>query len=361
MSEKNASAQLEDRRFELEAEIRRREISLKESQAKRGGLTSAQATIAGALLALISGVVGALITAWSSQSIESGKSLTLLQIEERKVKGNLQLEESKQLATEALERKKFETSLILEAIKTPSRSDAIRNLKFFVAAGFVSDPDGKIAALRDESLPSISEPSRESATRALEATGLILASFSNSGDRQCTGVAVSPQHVVTASFCVQEISDQTIARDISFVVGENEIPLRVVSQEAQTSLALLQTDSPARLEDFLDRSRTRKPRTGERVYLAFMSADGKGSSSELRTCEIAEDASSDVDFLHNCDTGPGSAGAIVIAVTDDALLGVHHSANPSRDLGVAAKLSEALTDLIANLSTTDPDTRQSDR
>src|SRR5262245_55125992 len=132
---------LEDRKFALDSEIRLREVALKEAEAKRG-LTAAQATIAGAVIALISGVIGALIAAWSSQNIETGKSLNSLQIEELKVKGNLDLEGSRQKAAEALERNKFETSLILEAIKTPARSDAIRNLKFFVAAGFVTDTGG---------------------------------------------------------------------------------------------------------------------------------------------------------------------------------------------------------------------------
>jgi hypothetical protein len=185
------SVQLEERKFELDAEIRRREMAIKEAEAKRTGLSAAQATIAGAVLALVSGVAGALITALSSQSIETGKSLTSLQIEELRTKGNLDIERSKQLATESLERKKFETSLILEAIKTSSRADAIRNLKFFVAAGFVSDPDDKIARLSDESLPSISMPSQESAGRALRATGKIAVSSSD-GEFVCTGRGYQP-------------------------------------------------------------------------------------------------------------------------------------------------------------------------
>jgi hypothetical protein len=132
MPSERDSAKLEERRFELEAEIQRRDMAIKEAQAKGTGLSAAQATIAGAALAFVSGVAGALITAWSSQSIESGKSLTSLQIEELRTKGNLDIE-----------RNKFETSLILESIKTSSRADAIRNLKFFVAAGFVSDPKGE--------------------------------------------------------------------------------------------------------------------------------------------------------------------------------------------------------------------------
>src|SRR5262249_25268377 len=92
-------------------------------------------------------------------NVETGKSLNQFQVEELKVKGNLDLEKSKQAATEILERKRFETSLILDAIKTPSRTDAVRNLKFFVAAGFVTDNDGRIERLPDARLPSIGEPS----------------------------------------------------------------------------------------------------------------------------------------------------------------------------------------------------------
>jgi hypothetical protein len=47
---------LEERKFEFEAEIRRREIKLKEAEAGRGGLTASQAAVAGAVLALVSGV-----------------------------------------------------------------------------------------------------------------------------------------------------------------------------------------------------------------------------------------------------------------------------------------------------------------
>jgi hypothetical protein len=150
---------IEERKFELDAELRRREMVLKETTSSRKGLTTAQASVAGAVLALLSGVAGAAVTAWSTQSVEADKSINALQIKKTEVEGNLALEASKQNAVEKLKRKKFETSLILEAIKTPSRTDAIRNLKFFVAAGFVADDEGRIKDLSDENLPSIGPPS----------------------------------------------------------------------------------------------------------------------------------------------------------------------------------------------------------
>jgi hypothetical protein len=159
MSADTQSLELEEKKFALDAEMRRREMELKESEKRRPGLTAAQATVAGGVLTLVSGLAGALIAATSTRNVESDRSLTTLQIEKIKVEGNLDLEKSKQKATEALEQKKFETTLILEAIKTPSRNDAVRNLKFFVTAGFVSDHEDRIKNLGDESLPSIGDPS----------------------------------------------------------------------------------------------------------------------------------------------------------------------------------------------------------
>lgn len=346
------SVQLEERKFELDAELRRREMAIKEAEAKRTGLSAAQATIAGAVLALVSGVAGALITAWSSQSIETGKSLTSLQIEELRTKGNLDIEKSKQLATESLERKKFETSLILEAIKTSSRPDAIRNLKFFVAAGFVSDPDGKIARLSDERLPSISMPSPESAGRALRATGKIAVS-SSEGEFVCTGVGISPQHVVTASFCITgPTAKPNSQKHFVFKTETSTFPLRLIKMVEQSKSALLQVTSPNRLDIFLDRTRVRDPLVGERVYFALSAPD---VSVQLRVCEVTKSSAPDKDFEHNCATGPGSAGAIIIAVSDDALLGIHHSgrAGGVGDVGIAAKLSRDPTFLSSDLPALD--------
>jgi hypothetical protein len=346
MTAKQTAAQLEEQKFALDAEIKRREITLKEAEAHRSGLTASQATIAGAVLALLSGVIGAFIAAWSSQNIETGKSLTSLQIEELKAKGNLDLEKSKQLATEALERKKFETSLILEAIKTPSRTDAIRNLKFFVAAGFVDDPGGKISKLGDDSLPSIGAPSAESASRAIRATGRIQVVAEDGRNYLCTGVAVSPQHVITASFCVGGGS-MGAARNIVFINGERTYPLHFVSQQEQSKLALLKVDPTATLEVFLDRARIRDPIPGERIYSARALAIKE--SIQLDICEVIKDAPTENDFDHNCPAGGGASGAMIIAVSDNALLGIQRSFHPGTNVGIAAKLLRALTPLITFL------------
>jgi hypothetical protein len=298
-----------------------------ESEQSRPSFLATHATLITTGMGFVGALIGGLITAWTTQQVESGKSLTLLHIhiEELKAKGNL-----------ALERQKFETSLILEAIKTPSRADAVRNLKFFVAAGFISDDKGRISALQDDQLPSIGMPSQESASRALQSTGLI----SVDGSATCNGVLVAASYVLTTDFCIKEIARRG-GRDIKFEVAGRSYALQRIDHPAIKYLALLEiTDGTASV--FLDRTRIRNARQGERVYLAVKLP---GQSVELRLCEVISVDASGGEIGHNCKTGGGSAGSVLIAVSDDALLGVHHSAFQDQDKGQAAGLITAMSQL----------------
>ncbi|WP_326912918.1 hypothetical protein [Rhizobium johnstonii] len=331
MSKQEHLDTLEERQFELDAEIRRREVAVKESERKSGWLTPAQATVAGALLALTSGIVGAYINARSSQVIASGNSLTSLQIEELKAKGTLELEKTRQTATAELERKKFETNLILEAIRTPSRSDAIRNLKFFVSAGFVTDEHGKIAALSEGSLPSIGQPSQQSINRAVAATGVLSTVDGEGQNSACTGVALSQQYIVSDGICAGDVGSKA-----TFYTGK--ILFHMTVAERKGRLALLKADQSEAMLTYLERSSVREPLLSERVYLARASF----GSAEIvtSTCSVIGYQPDEGDFHHDCDTGPGSTGAVIIAVSDNSLLGIHYARSESS--GVARLLSTIL-------------------
>jgi hypothetical protein len=119
------------------------------------GFTAAQATVAAAALAVFSGIGGAFIQSITTRDVEAGKSTTALSLEKTKVDGGLELERQKQMAAAVLTRQEFETKLILKAIETPDREEAIRNLQFFLSAGFIQDKDGKIANLQASEYPSI--------------------------------------------------------------------------------------------------------------------------------------------------------------------------------------------------------------
>jgi uncharacterized protein YecT (DUF1311 family) len=121
--------------------------------------TPTQATILVAIIGAISASGGAAITAFATRGTEESKSQALIAIEKFKVDGELKLEASKEQAAASLARAEFETRLIFRAIEgSSSEEERTRNLKFFLRAGFISDPEGKIAALKPAEYPSKSDP-----------------------------------------------------------------------------------------------------------------------------------------------------------------------------------------------------------
>src|SRR4051812_35897143 len=162
--------ELETRRMEIDAELRKEELQEKREQRKseqqraeqdherglrqleaesgRGlRLTGAQATVAAAILALIGGAIGAVAQGWFSRDA-TVQSATIT------ADNALKLDQQKQDADEKLKRLEFETNLIMKAVDTPNRDDQIRNLLFFVHAGFITDKDNKIAGMEATDLTS---------------------------------------------------------------------------------------------------------------------------------------------------------------------------------------------------------------
>ena len=139
--------------------LKRQELELSQGRGIR--FTAGQATVAGATLALLSAVIGGLIRSIATRDVEAGKNKAQIAIEELKVRGNIDLEKQKQDAAERLDRAKFETTLILKATEASRREDQIRNLKFFLTAGFIRDPDNKIANISEAAYPSSPPPNIE--------------------------------------------------------------------------------------------------------------------------------------------------------------------------------------------------------
>jgi hypothetical protein len=153
-----------DRRYKLlelrerreDRALKRRELELNQGRGLQ--FTAGQATVTGAALALISGLIGGLIQSAATKDVEAGKNQAMIAIEDLKAKANITLEKQKQDAAERLDREKFETTLILKATEAASRQDQIRNLKFFLNAGFITDAEGKIAKMDEGAYPSSPPP-----------------------------------------------------------------------------------------------------------------------------------------------------------------------------------------------------------
>jgi hypothetical protein len=180
MTDQSISSQLEDRRVDLDHQFKVAELEekkaarLSEERHKRNELklefaklridrgnklplTVPQATVAAALLALLGGLCGSVVQYFTTRDVEAGKSQTSLDVERTRNQGILDLE-----------RAKFETDLIKTALSVPREQDRIKNLEFFLKAGFIKDPQGKIAALKPADYPSFL-PDRWSIVSRLEA------------------------------------------------------------------------------------------------------------------------------------------------------------------------------------------------
>jgi uncharacterized protein YecT (DUF1311 family) len=102
---------------------------------REGGFafTATHATVIAAIVAAIGTAFGAFLSAHES----------------------LKLEEAKHNSAAELARQEFETKLIFRAIEgSDSADERTRNLKFFLDAGFLSDPDHKIQKLNPDQYPS---------------------------------------------------------------------------------------------------------------------------------------------------------------------------------------------------------------
>ncbi len=133
---------IEDKKLEFdrwrsnrEFEIREKELEIKATQLKeiaqanKSRLFSSQSV---AMITILAGIIGTFLGAT--------------------VQGYFNLD---------LEKKKMESSLIIQAIETGNNKQSAKNLNFLVSAGFINDPDNKISNLigSDETIPVL--PTKE--------------------------------------------------------------------------------------------------------------------------------------------------------------------------------------------------------
>jgi hypothetical protein len=342
LEEKRAQRELQAKKEESDAELKRLELNATSGRGLR--FTGAQATVAAAAVALFSGAIGGAIQAWSSRAVEASKSEALVQIERLKADANIKLEAQKQEASEKLDRAKFETTLILKAIESPVREEQIRNLKFFLNAGFIRDPEGKIAAIGVEDYPSLPPPggpsllvpvasvSAASPVRALaRPIGLL-----EGGMAFCTGWLVDQSHVVTAVHCL----DSTLT-DIDFRLGyiskdhrgDAYKILRVderkkIGNNPFMGYAILTVEPEAGKKYGALGLFTRVPKVGEKLLIVHH-AEGNEQKFTTGECVVVETTPAavslggrDLIFEYHCESAAGGSGAPVIATSDDAVLGI---------------------------------------
>jgi hypothetical protein len=155
--EKQAQREADEKRHAKDAELRRLEIDNASGRGIR--FTTPQATVAAALIALLSGIVGGVIQAWQSGNAEKIKADGLVAIEANRADASIKIEQRKADAGIELEKVRFVTSLVTKATETPDRGEQIRNLQFYVNAGFIDEPyASKIRSMKTDEFPSSTPP-----------------------------------------------------------------------------------------------------------------------------------------------------------------------------------------------------------
>lgn len=203
-------------------------------------------------------------------------------------------------------------------------------------AGFLSDEGGRISNLEDQELPG---PAAASIARAFTSTLRILSEGPGGSSLFCTGVAISPTEVLTASFCDSTQWDDTIPYfgQLSDNTGVHNLRLAQTVGSGQVALLELQSGNP--LNSSLDWELVRQPISGEILYSAAWQPGA--SDPILYVCEVLSVDHDEKTFEHTCQTEPGSAGALLISVTDDAPIGIHVGQNGD----LAARFAVSLIDV----------------
>ncbi len=159
-------SQLEEQRLSRESEqkiksdeiaFRREELKISQGQGLKFSQT--QAIVLCSVVSVLGGVFGGLMQGGATVYVESKKADATRAIEELKVRSIIDVEQQKSLAQQILEREKFEATLVLKATESQSKEERIRNLKFFVNAGYIKDSGGLIAKMADNDYPYLPKAS----------------------------------------------------------------------------------------------------------------------------------------------------------------------------------------------------------
>ena len=274
-------------------------------------------------------------------------------------RSSLELEREKHEATRSLEIDKFRSSLVLEAIKTGDPEKAARNIEFFLAAGFIDDPSGKISRYLSETknipvLPSSGLgpeagepverlPSGDAIRQIASAVGLLVV------DDQgfCTAWIVSKDYLMTADYCVSALG--TPVKRLTLRMGfisthqapvDYSVDPTPIEIDRKLGYAILRVQgNPAEKFGIIPLA-TREPVIGEPLFVLHHSSARPLALTRGSSCRVTE-AKTDlgISFGHTCDTLGGSGGAPVIAATDFRVLGLHHSGDPDGKWNVARRFS----------------------
>jgi hypothetical protein len=318
-------------------------------KSRSGRLTTTQLALLGSLLSVASGVIGAGVTGWFSK-----------QNEEVKLKAGVGIEEIKGGTSINLERLKFETGLVIQAIKTDDQVKAVKTLKFFANAGLIPTFEKRVLALAQADdgvgVPALEGPRLDEGESYSSAKhGTLLASFVGyltfHGLPFCNATFVDSKHFVVDAHCglggdkqlaelkVVVADVQAQMRGVGLIVNYESIVMDIKSIQnvngENIDLGTLVGTHPKMQSSPVIRA----PRPGEAIKIVYFSLAGSDRTLRIVTsqCAVKDIESSNLrkdEFLYNCWTPPGSSGAAIVSAADNSIVGMPESSTRAGDVGV---------------------------
>ena len=277
-------------------------------------------------------------------------------------RSSFDLEKTKHEASRLLETDKFRSSIILEAIKTGDPLKAANNIEFFLQAGFIEDQTGKISKYiaQRANVPVLPSAGTGASIRAGEpvdrlpeddvarkiASGVGLLDIGGSG--MCTAWLVSSEHALTADYCVTAFAGQPgpFTLKLGFLSSQrsgksyavDKLPIEV---NEEYGFALLKVNGHPEQSFAPLPLKVRAPVVGEAlIVLHHSQASALAVTSDSKCRVVISPKAQKHGFEHTCDTLSGSGGAPVLARSDLALLGLHHSGDQDGRWNLAKRMDE---------------------
>ena len=212
-------------------------------------------------------------------------------------------------------------------------------------------PGHAVVVGQNDAVTVASLPANDLMRQASQSVGTLVAQSLDGSASICTAAIISDRHILTASHCVNDTQSLTAF----FGEGSRRESFRVqapaVEMDRLRNYAVLDIEGTPSRKFSATKLLLRIPIQGESAFL--LSINSSGELTAAGGCSV-RGTTTDGLILHDCDSAPGSSGALLFSTKDLAVLGLHvgsadqlNRASPMYAIGLASAL-------VRNLATIKP-------